>query len=105
MDDTGVIVAAVIVTVGSGYIATIADGKVPAFNSFLAGGFMGMFLFAIASVNSQLARQFAILIIIGVLLRNGDAVFGWTTRVSSAQAKQTVSATTPNPNQGVIRNA
>lgn len=75
MDEaTPIILTAVIVTVGSATIARAEQGKGPQFNNFLAGGIMGAFLFVIQAIDDNLAKLFALLVIVGQLLNSAGPV-------------------------------
>lgn len=77
MDDTsGLIVAAVVVTAGTTFVAQAASGKLQ-FHSYLAAAFVGIFLAAIAMVNDQLGKNFAILVLVVALLRNGSKTLSY----------------------------
>jgi hypothetical protein len=99
MDDKGVILSAVILTVGSGIVVGATKGQAPQFNQFLAGGFMGAFLFGVSLIDEEVAKLLAILIIIGILLRNGDSLFAF---VAKSNTKVQTSASTST---ATIRNA
>lgn len=77
MDDTsGIIVAAVVVTAGTTFIAQASNGNIK-FRSYLAASFVGIFLSAIAMINDQLAKNFAILVLVVALLRNGTKTLSY----------------------------
>lgn len=71
MNSGGLIVASVVITAGTTFIAQAATGKWH-FQSYLAASFVGIMLSGMAMVNDQLARNFAILVILVALLRNGQ---------------------------------
>jgi hypothetical protein len=93
-ETSALIVSSVIVTVGSGFVASATQGKAPTFNAVLGGGFMGAFLFAISLIDDQVARLFAILVMIGVILRNGDALFSWIGKSSASKVPASLTSTT-----------
>lgn len=72
----GLIVAAVVVTAGTTFVAQTSKGHLY-FRSYLAAGFVGIFLSAIALMSDQLARNFAILVIVVALLRNGNQTLAY----------------------------
>jgi hypothetical protein len=72
----GIIVTAVVVTAGTTFVAQASKGKIE-FRSYLAAGFVGIFLSAMSLVNEQLARNFAILVILVALLRNGTQTLNY----------------------------
>jgi hypothetical protein len=92
-ETNALIVSSVIVTVGSGFVASVTEGKAPTFNAVLGGGFMGAFLFAVALINDEVARLFAILIMLGVILRNGDALFSWIGKSSAQKVPSSLTST------------
>lgn len=70
----GIIILAVVLTTTTAYIRHVRQGTVE-FRTFLAGGFLGAFLFGIAVVSERLARNLAVLVIMVALLQNGPAAF------------------------------
>jgi hypothetical protein len=100
-DATPIIVTSVLITLGSSVVAEVEKGQGPTFNQFLAGGFMGALLFGVELVDNELAKLLSILVIIGVLLRNGDALFGWISKKSAPAKTTTSAATTKGTTQNV----
>lgn len=75
MDNTkGLIIGTVILTGATTFIRQ-AKGGTLTFRSYLAASFVGIFLSAIAMANPRLARNFAVLIIFGVLLKDNGGLF------------------------------
>lgn len=88
VESQGIIIAAVVVTAGTTFIAQAANGKIQ-FRSYIAASFVGIFLSAIAMLNDQLARNFAILVIVVALLRNGSQTFDYLSGSSKTAPKAT----------------
>jgi len=78
----GLILVTVIVTAVTTFIREAGKGKVE-FRSFLGASFMGIFLTGIGMVNARLARNFCLLIIFGVLLKDGGNIFKFAGQASS----------------------
>lgn len=71
MNTGGIIVASVVITAGTTFVAQASKGEWH-FQSYLAASFVGIILSGMAMVNEQLARNFALLVILVALLRNGN---------------------------------
>jgi len=77
MDNTkGLVIAAVVITAATTFIREAEEGTVD-FRPYLGAAMMGIFLSLIGLANDRLARNFAILIILGVLLKDGGHVFSF----------------------------
>lgn len=76
MNTNGIIVASVVITAGTTFVAQAATGHWH-FQSYLAASFVGILLSGMAMVNEQLARNFAILVILVALLRNGKQTLSY----------------------------
>jgi len=88
MNDTkGLILATVFITAVSAFVKQVSGNESPTFRTYLGASFMGIFLTGIGMVNARLARNFAILIIFSVLLKNGGALFTFASQ-STKQPKQ-----------------
>lgn len=83
-DASGMIVAAVVVTAGTTFVAQVTHGSF-VFRSYLAASFLGIMLAFLAMINEQLARNFALLVILVALVRNGDKTFSFFSRSSAPQ--------------------
>lgn len=70
----GLVIAAVVITVATTFVRNAEKGEVE-FRPFLGAAFMGIFLSLIGMANDRLARNFAMLIILGVLVKDGGHVF------------------------------
>ena len=87
MDSTkGLILATVVVTAVTTFIRQVSGSKPATFRAYLGASLMGIFLTGIGMVNARLARNFCILIIFSVLLKNGDALGKFT--VQSTKPKK-----------------
>lgn len=80
----GLVIACVVLTAATTFIREAETGDVQ-FRPFLGAAFMGIFLSLIGMANDRLARNFAILIILGVLVKDGGHVF---TFAASTQEKK-----------------
>ncbi len=65
----------VLVLVGSTELKQILTKTGPTMTPVIAGFIVGVGLYAIDGVNSELAKVFSILIIIGALIANGEPIF------------------------------
>lgn len=81
----GLIIACVVLTAATTFVRDAEQGSVE-FRPFLGAAFMGIFLSLIGMANDKLARNFAMLIILGVLLKDGGHVF--TFAASTQQDKK-----------------
>lgn len=76
MNSQGIILASVVITAGTTFVAQAATGHWH-FQSYLAASFVGILLSGLAMINDQLARNFAILVILVALLRNGTQTLNY----------------------------
>jgi len=89
MDDTkGLILATVFVTAVAAFIKQVSGNQPATFRTYLGASLMGIFLTGIGMVNARLARNFAILIILSVLLKNGGALFTFTSQATAKPKQQ-----------------
>lgn len=96
MDQTkGLILATVIITAATTFVRQISTNTVQ-FRSYLGASFMGIFLTGIGMVNVKLARNFCVLIIFGVLLRDRGHIFTWATQVSAVK-QNNANGVNPDP--------
>lgn len=73
-DATGVIMTSVVITTGSTLVAEQqTDGLT--FKPIVGGWLLGLFLFVIATFDPDIAKAFAILIMVTAVLVNGSKVF------------------------------
>lgn len=77
----GLILVTVLVTAVTTFVRETVHGRVE-FRSFLGASFMGIFLTAIGMVNARLARNFCLLIIFAVLLKDGGNIFDFASKAS-----------------------
>jgi hypothetical protein len=82
MSTQGLIVASVVVTAGTTFVAQSKSGNIQ-FRSYLAASFVGIILSGMAMVNEQLARNFALLVMVVALLRNGAATTSFISQSTS----------------------
>lgn len=88
MDDTkGLILATVVVTAATTFIRQASGTKTVTFRSYLGASLMGIFLTGIGMVNARLARNFCILIMFSVLLKNGDALGKFASKTAKPKPK------------------
>lgn len=91
MDETkGLILATVIIAAATTFVRQVSQSRLQ-FRAYLGASFMGIFLAGIGMVNARLARNFCILIILSVLLKDGGNVFTFAAKAS----KPTGGAATP----------
>lgn len=76
VDDTrGLILATVLLASAVSFVNQASGRKPVSYRSYLGASFMGIFLVIIGMVDEKLARNFAILIILSILLRDKGNLF------------------------------
>jgi hypothetical protein len=82
-----VILSSVTLTAATTLLKELEQGKME-FRPFLSASVMGIMLTGMAMVNDRLARNFAILIVMVVLLKDGGHVFTFAQSATSRKGKQ-----------------
>lgn len=93
-DTNAVIMTAIVVTAGSTLVADQQDSKLT-FKPIVGGWILGLILFIVATFAEDLARMFAILIMVTALLVNGSKLFGVVNKVTTTK-------TVPLPNTSMV---
>lgn len=97
MDNTkGLIVATVAILMATEFVKQASGKGNVTVRSYLGASFVGIFLTGMGMADEQLARNFAMLIILGVLLKDGTTVFGFA-------ANATKKTTGPAPGVQTLR--
>lgn len=91
-DPNGVIMTSIVLTVGSTLVAEQQTSTL-SFKPIVGGWLFGMFLFGVASFDPDLAKMFAILVMVTALIINGTHLF---TTVGKSLNVQTSPSANPN---------
>lgn len=81
-DTSAVIMTSVAITTGTTLVAEQQDSNL-SFKPIVGGWILGLILFVVATFAEDLARMFAILIMVTALLVNGSRVFGLISKVTT----------------------
>jgi len=86
MNTQALIVSCVAITASTTFVREVKQGTGVEFRPYLGAAFMGIFLSLVGMASDQLARNFAILIILGVLLKDGGDVFTFASSVTKGNS-------------------
>jgi hypothetical protein len=86
--DTGIVVLAVAVVVGTSEYKSVAKGGGFVMRPVIAGFVLGTLLLAVGAGNSGLGVAFCWLVIVGSILRNGSGLLTGATNVVTAKTSK-----------------